>query len=81
MNQKDLLKYVAEKTGATEKDLKPVIDAIFDIVKDELIKDGKVKIRNFGKLFLRERKARTVLNPQNQEPIRVAAKKTVIFEK
>lgn len=74
MNKSELVDYVAEATGATKKDSKVIIDAVFEGVKSGLVEDGKVQLVGFGTFEAKEQAARTARNPQTGEPIEVPAK-------
>lgn len=57
-----------------------VTDAVFDIIKDEVINGGSVQIVGFGTFDSADRAARTGKNPQTGESIQIPAKKVPIFK-
>ena len=47
MNKVELINAVAEKAGMTKVDARKAIDAIMDVTKAELKKDGKIALVGF----------------------------------
>lgn len=80
MRKKDLIKYVSDKTMITQTDASIIIDVFLDGIKEGLYNNESVKLKFFGTFFVQDRKARTALNPRNQETVEVPAKKVVKFK-
>lgn len=80
MNKSDLVKYVSDKTMITERDAGIIVDVFLTGIKEGLEKGQRVKLKDFGSFFLQGRKARTALNPRNQELVDVPAKTVVKFK-
>ena len=80
MNKVELINAVAEKAGMTKVDARKAIDAIMDVTKDELKKDGKIALVGFGTLSVNKRPARQGRNPRTGKTIKIAAKKVVKFK-
>ena len=80
MNKVELIAAVAEKAGMTKVDARKAIDAIMDVTKKELKKDGKVALVGFGTMSVTKRPARQGHNPQTGETIKIKAKKVVRFK-
>lgn len=74
----DLL--VAEKPELTKKAAGEVIDFIFDTIAKNVKKGAKVDISGFGKFVLKEKKARTGINPATKETIKIPASKAPGFK-
>ena len=64
----------------TKVDARKAIDAIMDVTKDELKKDGKIALVGFGTLSVNKRPARQGRNPRTGKTIKIAAKKVVKFK-
>ena len=73
MNKTELAAAVAEKAELSKKDAAAAIDAVFEVIGDELQKKEKVQLIGFGTFQTSERKARTGRNPQTGESIKIAA--------
>lgn len=73
INKDALISQVSLETGFTKKDIKVVLDSIFNTITN-LIKDGEtVSITNFGKFGTTIRAARTGRNPQTGDSISIPA--------
>lgn len=79
MNKVELIDALAEKAGMTKVDARKAIDALLDVAKAELKKDGKISLVGFGTLGVNERPARDGRNPRTGETIKIAPKKVVKF--
>ncbi|MBR4468901.1 MAG: HU family DNA-binding protein [Bacteroidales bacterium] len=80
MNKVELIDAVAAKAGMTKVDARKAIDAIMDVTKAELKKDGKIALVGFGTMSVNKRPARTGRNPKTGKAIKIAAKKVVKFK-
>ena len=80
MNKVELINAVAENAGMTKVDARKAIDAIMDVTKAELKKDGKIALVGFGTLSVNKRPARQGRNPRTGKTIKIAAKKVVKFK-
>ena len=80
MNKVELINAIAEKAGMTKVDARKAIDAIMDVTKAELKKDGKIALVGFGTLSVNKRPARQGRNPKTGKTIKIAAKKVVKFK-
>lgn len=76
----DLISAVAEKTGVTKKDAGAVLDALIEEIIGAVKKGDRVQLVGFGTFELRERAARTGLNPQTKEQIEIPASKAPAFK-
>lgn len=80
MNKAELIAAVAEKAGLTKKDADKAVAAVFATITEELAKGEKVTVFGFGNFEVRERAARTGLNPRTKETIKIAASKVPAFK-
>ncbi len=80
MNKSDLIEAVAKDTGLTKASSAKAIDAMLVAVKKGLKKDGRVTLVGFGTFSVSKRKARTGINPQTKEKMKIKAKKVVKFK-
>lgn len=87
MNKTELVKNVQTIAVQDEKyakislkDTTIFVDAVFEAVKDALVKGEKVAITGFGSFDVAERPARIGRNPATGEEIEIAATKTVKFK-
>lgn len=80
MNKVELIAAVAEKAGMTKVDARKAVDAIVEVSKAELKKDGKIALVGFGTMSVTKRPARQGRNPRTGKTIKIAAKKVVRFK-
>lgn len=80
MTKTDLISAVAEKTGVTKKDAGAVLGALIEEIIGAVKKGDRVQLVGFGTFELRERAARTGLNPQTKEQIEIPASKAPAFK-
>lgn len=80
MNKVELIAAIAEKAGMTKVDARKAVDAMIDVAKEELKKDGKIALVGFGTMGINERPARQGRNPRTGKTIKIAAKKVVKFK-
>ena len=59
---------------------KEIVDAVFDTIIDSVKEEKTVDIYGFGKFYIKERKARTGINPLTKEKIEIAESKTPVFK-
>lgn len=80
MTKTDLVSAVAKKAGVTKKDAGAVLDALIKEIIGAVKKSDRVQLVGFGTFELRERAARTGLNPQTKEQIEIPAPKAPAFK-
>ena len=56
-----------------------ILNSFFDIITEGLIKDGDVKITNFGKFKVLNKRARIGRNPKTNEVFDITSRKVVTF--
>ena len=81
MNKADLIEAVQTELGAdcSKAHAERAVNSVLVSIGAGLEKDSTVQLVGFGSFIVRERKARTGLNPQTKEPIQIPASKTVGF--
>ena len=79
MQKTDLIKMVADKTGATQKTSAEVVNAAFEVISAALARGEKVTLTGFGTFEVRERAEREGVNPQTRAKITIPASKTPGF--
>lgn len=80
MNKSDLIAVVAEETGTTQAQAKKMVESLLTTVEKATTSGKKVTIAGFGTFSQTTRAARTGRNPQNGQPIQIAAKNVVKFK-
>lgn len=70
--------YISEKHGITRKQSREIVDDMFDVINEGVMRGERVAIGGFGKIFIRIKpatKARKGRNPLTGEEITIPAKK------
>lgn len=80
MNKVELVASVAEKAGLSKKDAEKAVAAVLDSVVTAVAKGEAVQLVGFGTFEARKREARTGLNPQTKEKIKIAATTVPAFK-
>lgn len=80
MNKSELVAAMAERSGLSKKDSEKALTAFMDTVIETLKSGDKVSLVGFGTYEVRERAARTGLNPRTKETIEIPASKAPAFK-
>ena len=80
MNKADLINAIAEKAEISKKDADKAVSAVVDAITEALTNGDKVQLVGFGTFEVRERNARTGLNPRTKEKIEIPASKLPVFK-
>jgi len=76
----NLVAIVQSTTGSTGTAAKATVAAIVEAISKSIKKNGKFQIVGFGTFTATKRKARTGVNPQTGDKIKIAASKGVRFK-
>ena len=77
MTKTQLVAAIAEEMGSDKKTATAALEAITGVITKEVGDGGAVTLPGVGKIYCRERPARTVYNPTTREPIQKEADKVV----
>lgn len=80
MNKSELVAALAEKTGLTKKSAETSLNALVEIITDELKNGGKIQLVGFGTFETRKRAARKGRNPQTGEEMKISASTVPVFK-
>lgn len=80
MNKSELIEALAEKKGLTYKKAEEIVNIVLDTMSDTLVDGGRIEIRGFGSLVVKDYKAYTGRNPKTGEEIEVRPKKLPFFK-
>ena len=80
MTKAELVSAIAEKTEFTKKDSEAALAAVLESITDALKKGDKVALVGFGTFEVRDRAARTGINPQTKKKIKIPAAKVPAFK-
>ena len=80
MNKNELIAAMAEKSGLTKTDCEKALIAFTESVQDALKEDDRVQIIGFGTFEVKDREARTGVNPRTGDPVDIPASKVPAFK-
>ena len=79
MNKGDLIDHMASAAGISKVQANHALDALVDGITGALKKGERVTLVGFGTFSTSNRKARTGRNPQNGQPLKIAARRVAKF--
>jgi len=80
MNKTELVAAVAAKAELSKKDADKAVAAFIEAITEELKAGKKVQLVGFGTFEVKDRPARTGINPLTKETIQIAASKVPAFK-
>jgi integration host factor subunit alpha len=80
MTKVDIVEEIYEKVGFSKKEVAKIVEYIFDIVKESLVKEDKIKISGFGNFVVRKKRSRRGRNPQTGDDIEITARRILTFK-
>ena len=79
MTQKELIARVTKGTDYPQRQVERVLGWVLETIKSELASGNKVQLIGFGTFEVKDRKARTGINPRTGEAIQIPAYKLPTF--
>jgi integration host factor subunit alpha len=80
MTKVDIVENIYEKVGFSKKEVATIVESIFDIIKDNLQKEDKIKISGFGNFVVRKKRSRRGRNPQTGSDIEISSRRILTFK-
>src|SRR3990167_8638484 len=80
MTKADLINVIAEKAKLQHKQAEMVVNLVFDMMIEALMKNDRTEIRGFGSFVNREYGAYQGRNPKTGEVVHVAPKRVPFFK-
>ena len=79
MTKAELIEKLAKKGGTTKKQASEALGIIFGTIAEQLKGGSQVSVPGFGKFSVVKRAARTGINPQTKNKIKIKATKAPKF--
>ena len=76
----ELANLVYEHMKVDKKQAAELVDLFFEEIKEGLLKDGDFQISGFGKIQIRQKRARRGRNPHTGKDMTLDARKVVTFQ-
>lgn len=80
MTKVDIVENIYEKVGFSKKEVTKIVESIFDIIKEHLQREDKIKISGFGNFVIRKKRARRGRNPQTGDDIEIGSRRILTFK-
>ena len=80
LTKKDLVNSVYMQIGFSKQISENLIDEFFLLIIEDLIKEKKLKISNFGTFTIRKKNSRLGRNPKTKEEKKISERKVVLFK-
>ncbi len=80
MTKAEIIESIYQKIGFSKKEATDVVEALFEIVKNTLEKDQRLKVSGFGNFLVKEKRARLGRNPHTGQPIQITPRKVLTFK-
>tara|TARA_B100000902_G_scaffold214300_1_gene203780 strand:- start:910 stop:1206 length:297 start_codon:yes stop_codon:yes gene_type:complete len=80
LTKKDLVNSVYMQIGFSKLISENLIDEFFLLIIEDLIKEKKLKISNFGTFTIRKKNSRLGRNPKTKEEKKISQRNVVLFK-
>ena len=80
LTKKDLVNSIYMQLGFSKKISESLIDDFLSVIVENIKKNEKLKISNFGTFSLRHKKSRIGRNPKTKEEKTISARKVILFK-
>jgi integration host factor subunit alpha len=84
MTKADLADKIHERLyhikGYSKKECHDLVDQVFELVKNVVVKEGKLKVAGFGNFEVQEKHARRGRNPQTGDQITIEPRRILTFK-
>ena len=80
LTKKDLVNQVYMQIGFSKQISESLIDEFFSLIVENLEKEKKIKISNFGTFSIRNKKSRIGRNPKTKEVKMISQRNVVLFK-
>ena len=80
LTKKDLINSIYLQIGYSKNITENILEDLFNIIFDQLKKNGKVKISNFGTFSVRKKNSRIGRNPKTKEIKTISERNVILFK-
>ena len=79
VTKQELIQRLAERANVSKMETLLVVDALEQLIREELAAGGEIPLARTGKFRLREQAARMGRNPKTGEEVPISARRVVTF--
>ncbi len=80
MTKQDIINKVAQEMDIKTREAKPIVEAIFELLKTSLESGTNVEISGFGKFIIRQKNKRMGRNPMTGKEAEISSRKVISFK-
>jgi nucleoid DNA-binding protein len=80
MIKADIVKQIAKQLNLKDKDALAVVDRILESVRDVIVANGRLEIRDFGVFQVKIRKPRIGRNPKDKKEYPIPPRAVITFK-
>ena len=80
MTKKEIVKKIAEQSGISRQVAREAVQLVFDGIRETLLEEGRIELRNFGVFEVKRRRARKARNPRTGGSVSVPERRVVTFK-
>src|SRR5262245_43546297 len=80
MTKKEIVKKIAEQSGISQQVALEAVQLVFDGIRESLVDEGRIELRNFGVFEVKKRRVRKARNPRTGESVSVPERRVVTFK-
>ena len=80
LTKKDLVNQIYMQIGFSKQIAENLMDDFFNLIVENLKKNGKIKISKFGTFSIRSKKPRVGRNPKTKEKKTISGRNVVLFK-
>ena len=79
--RKELVNEISDALSLKKTQIYPIIDTLFDVMRDKLVDGNRIEIRGFGALEIKDTKPKPAArNPRTGDTIEVPARRKAKFK-
>tara|TARA_B100000524_G_scaffold343392_1_gene239453 strand:- start:421 stop:723 length:303 start_codon:yes stop_codon:yes gene_type:complete len=80
LGKKEIVSNINNVLGLSSKNIQKIIEDLIEILKDTLVNQNKVSIKNFGTFIIIHKKSRIGRNPKTNQKFNIVARNIVKFK-
>ena len=80
MTKDDIIDTIREKVRLSKAEAPKIVESVFDIIKEALQREDKVKISGFGNFVARKKGTRRGRNPQTGSDMEISSRRVLMFK-
>jgi integration host factor subunit alpha len=79
LTRADLTETLHRDIGLSRTESADMVNAVLDLISDELVRGNSVKLSSFGTFMLRDKRLRMGRNPKTGEEVPITPRRVLVF--